>query len=348
MKGYHIKLDRLYLAAPSCLIGTLLCLVYMGVGTLLQQPDFASFGQFSLWDLSIQTILFFVVLTFVLLVFFLKTQLNVLKLLRDILLTQVPLLLFLVYFYKHVMAFQGDTTLFQKEIFILGVIISVVCFSFTYYRRQILEVSRLRKQELEHTRRQCFMEQARLQVLQAQLKPHFFFNNLSVLSSLIDSEPKNAKLFLQNLSNLYRHVLANMDKEIIPLSKELDTVFCYTSLLEQRYGKSVIFNLPDASSLSSFSSCFLPPLSIQQLIENSVKHNARLPEKPLVIDVVLSEKDQVISVKNNLNPLASSDGHTGTGLANLAERYRLLKMPLPSINSTSEYFEVILPLIKEQ
>lgn len=321
---------------------SLFCYVRICMSHFLSSSD--SYSIYSFWDFSTSIIIAFIVFGTVLLSLVLKEQLNLLSLLLDYFLIQVPLLVLLCYFYYHgTMLNQSENPLWEK-VFVLGIILSFLFLILIFYFRQVQQITEKQKKEMEQVKNACSLEKAKLLVLQAQLKPHFFFNNLSVLSSLINIDPQKSIDFIQDMSNLYRNVLLSIDKETISLVSELEIISHYISLLKIRYGNTVIFNLPEIDP--AYRCYYIPPLSIQHLIENCIKHNARTADHPLVIDVSIKIEQNTISVRNNLRPLNGMIVSSGTGLNNLKERYKLQKLPVPTIKATDKDFEVFLALIK--
>lgn len=161
---------------------------------------------------------------------------------------------------------------------------------------------------------------ARLHNLQSQVDPHFFFNNLSALSALISTDTALAKDFVNALSRMYRHVLAGLRQDIVPLREELQLVSEYSKLIHIRHGESVTIDMPGEDSIPPYA--FVPPSSVLHLVENAIKHNAMSPLVPLHIKVACDEVR--VCVSNGKKPLAGAEARSGTGLANLREQLRLL------------------------
>ncbi|MFA5534043.1 MAG: histidine kinase [Mariniphaga sp.] len=175
--------------------------------------------------------------------------------------------------------------------------------------------------------------------LQAQLNPHFLFNNLSVLKSMIQFDPNAASLFTQNFTDVYRYVLQSKDKTTIKLADELEFIEAYTAIHKERMGQTfqVIMevNEPDLKKE-------VPPLALQLLVENAIKHNIAVKEVPLVIHIKSNRK--TLTVSNNLNRKESAYSEK-TGLENLKKRYALLTSQPVEVRSGKEFFEVEIPLL---
>lgn len=175
--------------------------------------------------------------------------------------------------------------------------------------------------------------------LQAQLNPHFLFNNLSVLKSMITFDPDAAILFTQNFTDVYRYVLQSKDKTTVKLSDELEFIEAYTALHKERMGEAfeVINEVSDAASKKD-----IPPLALQLLVENAVKHNIAVKEAPLTIRI--KSNDDTLTVCNNLNFKESAFSEK-TGLNNLIQRYALLTDREVEVRTGNENFEVKIPLL---
>jgi len=175
--------------------------------------------------------------------------------------------------------------------------------------------------------------------LQAQLNPHFLFNNLSVLKSMITYEPESAIQFTQNFTDVYRYVLQSKDKSTVKVSEELGFIGAYTALHKERMGSALIVETDISNAAINRE---IPPLALQLLIENALKHNIALKDSPL--HIVIRSSDNSITVTNNINHKeASWSGKTG--LTNLQQRYALLTGRPVEIRRQSGFFEVEIPLL---
>jgi two-component system, LytTR family, sensor kinase len=175
--------------------------------------------------------------------------------------------------------------------------------------------------------------------LQAQLNPHFLFNNLSVLKSMITFDPKAAVLFTQNFTDVYRYVLQSRDKTTVKLSDELEFIEAYTAIHKERMGDAiqVVTEVDDAARKKE-----IPPLALQLLVENAIKHNIAVKENPLKIWINATGKTLIVS--NNLN-LKESAFSEQTGLNNLKQRYAMLTIRKVEVRQGKENFEVEIPLL---
>ncbi|NNC69654.1 MAG: histidine kinase [Flavobacteriaceae bacterium] len=184
---------------------------------------------------------------------------------------------------------------------------------------------------------------AQFDALKNQLDPHFLFNSLNVLTSLIDEDPNNAQKFTTSLSKVYRYVLEQKNKDLVTVEDELNFARTYMSLLKNRFEDSIIFEIPDNVSNPDAK---VVPLSLQLLLENAVKHNTVAANKPLHIKIYETENSLV--VENNLQPKQVVKKSSGVGLANIVQRYALLTKREMTIEETSKKFRVSIPMLTKQ
>jgi PAS domain S-box-containing protein len=183
--------------------------------------------------------------------------------------------------------------------------------------------------------------QSQFEVLKQQVNPHFLFNSLNVLSSLISKDVAKAQLFIDEFSQIYRYVLETIEKPVVTLSKELSFVRSYIFLQQNRYGENLILavNLP-----SDLLKLYMPPLSLQIVLENAIKHNIVNESNPLHINIFNEEGRLIIS--NNIQPKISMGKSTGLGQKNMVKRYSLISDKVPSFQVINNQYVVKLPLLK--
>jgi len=199
-----------------------------------------------------------------------------------------------------------------------------------------------KKANLEQVRLKKEHVQSELIALKSHLSPHFMFNNLNILSSLISSKNEVAHEFLDGFSEVYRYVLKNRDTELISLSEELDFVKAYSFLLKQRFSDNLTISIQVAEDVLEM---LLPPLSLQMLMENALKHNKLSDKIPLKIEITSNTVPQLI-IRNNYNPRNLPEHEkTGTGLENIKKRYRLIAQKEIEVDLDQGVFNVKLPLI---
>jgi sensor histidine kinase YesM len=193
--------------------------------------------------------------------------------------------------------------------------------------------------EAEQLRSEKFASQ--YQSLKDQLNPHFLFNSLNVLSNLVYEDADKSAAFIQKLSKIYRYVLEVQQEELVSLRQELDFAKNYLELQKIRFEENLNFKVevPDCEG------CFLPPLSLQLLLENAIKHNIASQENPLFISIL--QKGKELWVSNTFQPKTSqNEPSTGVGLENIQSRYRILSDLNPEIFQSEHEFLVKLPLLK--
>jgi LytS/YehU family sensor histidine kinase len=178
------------------------------------------------------------------------------------------------------------------------------------------------------------------QFLKDQLNPHFLFNSLNVLSNLVYESADRSAEFIQQLSKIYRYVLDVQQEQLVSLKRELDFAEHYLSLQKIRFENSLEYFI----DVRENQNLFLPPLSLQLLLENAIKHNIASREKPLKI--MIQQENESLIVRNVLQPKISLErSEKGIGLENITKRYALLSDKSPSIQKTASEFIVTLPLL---
>ncbi|HCX20526.1 MAG: histidine kinase [Flammeovirgaceae bacterium] len=173
--------------------------------------------------------------------------------------------------------------------------------------------------------------------LRNQVNPHFLFNSLNVLSGLVYEDQARAVEFIRKMSEVYRYVLDKRDQELVPLEDELKFFDNYAFLQQIRFGENL------RVKVTRQGDGMVPPVAMQLLLENAIKHNIVSEAKPLTVTVVIQNGE--IKVSNNIQEKLSKDS-TGIGLSNLRERYGYLSNKTVQINNDGKTFEVILPLLK--
>jgi len=201
---------------------------------------------------------------------------------------------------------------------------------FSHWRKTLIEKEELKRNIIA----------AEFESLKNQINPHFLFNCLNTLSSLIEDNPKTATDFVQKLSSVYRYVLANKDKETVLLNEELDFIKSYIYLNKIRFGDNLRTEINVNADCLGFS---IPTLTLQMLIENCIKHNVISQSKPL--QICIGCLDGYVFVKNNLQPKILVGESSGIGLNNIISRYDYLSKKEVIIEKTETEFSVKVPLI---
>lgn len=218
---------------------------------------------------------------------------------------------------------------------IVTFLLLLACYELLYH------FARLRHVERERDRLAREKLQAELQQLKGIVNPHFLFNNLNSLSSLISEDPPQAEAFLDELTKVFRYLLRTNELELTTLAQELEFMNSYYHLLQTRYGKAIRLEVRVAEAVEKH---LLPPLTLQLLIENAVKHNRAHKEKPLCIEL-FSDAGNRLVVRNNLMLREQRLESTGIGLRSINSRYNLLNYEPLTVQQEGGFFSVFIPLI---
>ncbi|NEU66988.1 sensor histidine kinase [Spirosoma agri] len=186
--------------------------------------------------------------------------------------------------------------------------------------------------------------QAQFAALKSQVNPHFLFNSLSILSSLVHADAELSEKFIDQLSRAYRYILEQKDNERVLLKTELEFIQAYRFLLNIRFENKfdVVINVPEADQ-TRYS---IAPLTLQLLVENAVKHNRMSTKEPLHVYIQL--EGDCLLVQNNLQPRPQSENSTGVGLQNIITRYALLTDQPVWVGENEGAFIVKIPLLNER
>jgi signal transduction histidine kinase len=182
---------------------------------------------------------------------------------------------------------------------------------------------------------------SQLNSLKNQLDPHFLFNSLNVLSTLIKKDTDRAELFIEDFARVYRYVLDVKDEMVVMLNQELKFLEAYSNLQKIRFGEALRLSVqinPRPMIL------YLPPLCLQELVSNAIKHNEVSEERPLKIEIY-NEGDTLV-VRNNLQRRSEDVLSMGVGLDNIHKRYSLLSDKEPHIEVAEEFFVAKIPLLE--
>lgn len=228
----------------------------------------------------------------------------------------------------------------ETEWYVFGLIITLIVSSI-YHAIYFYKASQAQKVNEQKTIARSAT--AQFDALKNQLDPHFLFNSLNVLVSLIEENPKAATKFTTSLSKVYRYVLEQRNKELVSVDEELKFARTYVGLLKTRFEDSIEIEIPDQGSIENAK---VVPLSLQLLIENAVKHNIVSSNKPLKLKIY--EQDQFLVIENNLQKKQVIKESSGVGLQNIESRYRLLTNRQLTINETTDTFKVSVPILTNQ
>lgn len=254
------------------------------------------------------------------------------------------LAVFFIHYVQHVLLFDKSLeVLYNGDLtysILFGIIISLGVASFFHARGFMIEWKKSVRQESTKQEIVAKTETAKFESLKNQIDPHFLFNSLNVLTSLIGENPNQAEKFTTKLSKVYRYVLEQRNKDLVPIMEELNFARTYMQLLQMRFEDAVQFNIPTTVSNSDLK---IVPLSLQLLLENAVKHNVVSSSKPLVVSIY--EADNCLIVENNINSKEAIGKSTKVGLQNIADRYGLITNRGVQIENNNKTFKVSLPLL---
>lgn len=184
---------------------------------------------------------------------------------------------------------------------------------------------------------------AQYQALKAQIEPHFLFNSLSTLSSLVYEDVNLSSDFIVKLSKTLRYVIEKNEFHLVKLNEELEFLYAYFFLIKTRLDEGVFLDIELDNS--TIDTTYIPPVTLQLLVENAVNHNTYNPEKPLKVKI--RQESNHIIVENNLNPRTVFKESTKQGLRNISKRYELLSTQGIEILKTDHSFIVKLPLLNQ-
>lgn len=217
---------------------------------------------------------------------------------------------------------------------VITIIISAILFGegfFNAWRQSAVNEEKLKRESLA----------LQYEALKNQVNPHFLFNSLNALSSLIYKDQELAEKFVRQLSDVYRYVLEQKDKELVDLETELKFVETYIFLQKIRFGENLQFTIYQDRVSSHMAK--IAPLALQILVENAIKHNIISREKPLHVDIRC--EDDFIVIRNNLQKRSSVEKQGGIGLANIRARYAYLTDKEVIVEETGKEFIVRIPCV---
>lgn len=223
------------------------------------------------------------------------------------------------------------------------IILSLGVSTFMHARSFMVKWKQASKFEVAQQKIIAGTANAQFESLKNQIDPHFLFNSLNVLSSLIEENPDNAQKFTTSLSKIYRYVLEQKDKELVTIKEELAFAKTYMNLLKMRFENSITYEVPEDFDNDDAK---VVPLSLQLLLENTIKHNIVSEQKPLHIKIYI--KDNFLVVENILQKKEVLQDRKGVGLQNIVSRYAILTNRRIKIDQTDKLFAVYLPILTKQ
>lgn len=213
----------------------------------------------------------------------------------------------------------------------------VIIFHFVYF------YNRYQQKKIKEQKVIATSASAQFESLKNQIDPHFLFNSLNVLSSLIEENPENAQRFTVSLSKIYRYVLEQKNKELVTVAEELEFAKTYMNLLKMRFENSIDFEIPEHFDNPDAK---VVPLSLQLLLENTIKHNTVSESKPLHIKITV--EGNYLMVQNNLQKKEVLQARKGVGLENIVNRYGILTKRNVLIDESATAFKVKIPILTKQ
>lgn len=258
----------------------------------------------------------------------------VIEVLSSLLITAI-----IVYFtYSFLYLVVWDMDIYMPSVYLYVSLVFFVSLCFAAFVNAVPIIEEWEKSLIKAEKLEKESITARMEALQTQLSPHFFFNNLSILNGLISENPSIAQDYTSRLSEVFRYLLSNKNHEIVMLKKEVEFIKDYIFLLENRFKDKFKVNL----QLSDMN-YWIPPVTLQQLLENAIKHNEVSYHKSLII-TIKQENDYLI-VENLKQRKKNVTESTGLGIKNIIQRFQILTDKQVYIEDTESSFIIKIPLI---
>jgi len=220
-------------------------------------------------------------------------------------------------------------------------LVNVICVLFvTHVYETVFMVKEQQGEQLKNAQLLKAKAEAELEALRSQIDPHFMFNSLNSLSYLISTDPSKARLFTENLADVYRYILAQKDQSLVLLEDEFTFMDKYMELVMLRFGKA--FQIKRFFNGTTEKKFLVPPISAFVALENAVKHNEISEQKPLQLELHID--DNLLIIKNNLQPKRSIQHSSNIGLKNLDERFKIITGRGIDVTKDKVEFRVTLPL----
>ena len=260
----------------------------------------------------------------------------------------VGLVLIAIYVEMFLISLRAELTytqfwlMYKDEFFKTLIILFIVVFVYSIIDFVIYSYNQMREEEIRSVEMLNNQLNLQFEALKSQLDPHFLFNSLNTISSLLYKDTEKAEKFIRMFAESYRFIFKQNDQPLIPLKKELDFVQAYNYLLEVRFQEAyeLKIDLPE-----SILQSYVPPLSVQMLVENAIKHNLISQTSPLAVEIEADKN--YLCVKNNINPLREQPESFRIGIENIKKRYAFFTNDSVLLDK-NEYFKVSLPIINVQ
>ena len=264
-----------------------------------------------------------------------------------VLLYAVALVLLAIYSEMFLISLRSELTysqfwlMYKDEFFKSLLILFILVFIYSLLDFVVYSYNQMKEEEVRSAEVMNNQLNLQFEALKSQLDPHFLFNSLNTISSLLYKDTEKAERFIRMFAESYRFIFRQNDQALIPLKKELDFVQAYNYLLEVRFQESyeLKINLPE-----SILKSYVPSLSVQMLVENAIKHNLISPTSPLAVEIDFEKN--YLCVRNNINPLRVQPESFQIGIENIKKRYSYFTDESILLDK-NEQFKVSLPLISE-
>lgn len=227
----------------------------------------------------------------------------------------------------------------DDELFIRNFFSSALTLASVFIMRLIFQKQ---SYELENEKLRTESLQSQYESLKNQVSPHFLFNSLTAMKTLIRESPDLAGKYVDHLSQVLRYTLQSNEKKLVTLQEEMDFTDSYLFLIKMRYDTNLVVRIEIEQSKTHLH---LPPLTVQTLVENAIKHNEISKRNPLTIFIETGSKDS-LTVRNRIQEKLTSEEGTGIGLSNLSKQYHLLGNRTIQISQENNEFIVEVPLLK--
>ncbi|WP_299620373.1 histidine kinase [uncultured Tenacibaculum sp.] len=240
-----------------------------------------------------------------------------------------------------------DFSVFKYKILTKETIVGLILIKGIYYTAIVLIVHlnyifKNSKKEKEKLKQQSLQSQLNYQQLKSQLSPHFLFNNINILTSLIEENPKQAILFSSKLSDIYRYFLEYEKSDVVSVNEELIFIYNYLDLLAIRFEEGLSYSIEVSNKAKEM---YIVPTAMQQILENVIKHNEINKDKPVLITI--SSNDEYLLIENNKNNKISKERSHKKGIANIKQRYSYFTDNKVIIENGENKFIIKLPLLTE-
>ncbi|WP_299709669.1 histidine kinase [uncultured Tenacibaculum sp.] len=233
-------------------------------------------------------------------------------------------------------------TFLAKETILVSILIKGLYYTAIVLIVHLNYIFKKNQQEKEQLQQQSLQSQLNYQQLKSQLSPHFLFNNINVLTSLIEENPKQAILFSSKLSDIYRYFLEYEKSDVVSVNEELIFIYNYLDLLAIRFEEGLSYSIEVSNKVKEM---YLVPTAMQQILENVIKHNEINKDKPVLITI--SSNDEYLLIENNKNNKISKERSHKKGIANIKQRYSYFTDNKVIIENGENKFIIKLPLLTE-